>query len=180
MAIDVPMLFESESLLWLVKQVYSQEECAQFIRFIEQSSPKLATNNLMYRNQDRVMIDDHNLAKDLFNRLKANLPPKMGDLRLMGLNERLRFYRYQVGQSFSAHMDHWYRPNEDQISLHTVLVYFNENFKGGETIFQEQLEQTVIPETGMAAIFQHKIRHEGAMVYRGTKYAMRTEVIYGK
>ena len=73
-------------------------------------------------------------------------------------------YRYRTGQKFEPHMDHWYRPSESQITLHTVLVYFNDDFEGGETRFQEQIEQTIIPKSGMVAIFQHKIRHEGCPV----------------
>lgn len=42
----------------------------------------------------------------------------------------------------------------------------------------EQIEEIVVPRPGRVAIFQHKIRHEGCIVSRGTKYAMRTEVIY--
>ena len=179
MTIDVPFRFESEPLLWVIEDIYSPKECDQFIQLIEASSPMLATNNPLYRNQDRVMTDDPKRSQDLFERLRPYLPEKMGDLVLMRLNERLRMYRYRIGQSFTAHMDHWYRPNDAQITLHTVLVYFNGNFEGGETIFQEQVEQIVVPKAGMVAIFQHKIRHEGAIVRRGIKYAMRTEVIYG-
>ena len=113
-----------------------------------------------------------------FRRLRAHLPERMGKLHLQGLNERLRFYRYRSGQRFTPHMDHWYRPNERQITLHTALVYFNDGFEGGETRFQEQLEAVVVPRAGSAAIFQHKLRHEGCPVRRGTKYALRTDVIY--
>ena len=179
MTIEVPMRFESESLLWVVNDIYSEQECANFVKFIESSSPKLATNNPLYRNQDRVMLDDPEMAQELFRRLKLHLPPKMGDLKLIRLNERLRMYRYKVGQSFTPHMDHWYRPNDYQITLHTILVYFNDNFEGGETIFQEQLDQVVVPKSGTVGIFQHKIRHDRAIVRKGVKYAMRTEAIYG-
>ena len=51
---------------------------------------------------------------------------------------------------------------------------------GGETRFQEQLEETVVPRAGRVAIFQHKLRHEGCEVTRGIKYAMRTDVVYGR
>jgi len=76
-------------------------------------------------------------------------------------------------------MDHWYRPSDREITLHTVLTYFNDNFEGGETAVHEQVEQTVIPKPGRVAIFQHKLRHEGRPVTRGRKYAMRTDVVYG-
>ncbi len=59
-----------------------------------------------------------------------------------------------------------------------VLVYFNDDFEGGETRFVKQLDRVVRPRRGLVAIFQHKIRHEGCEVRRGKKYAMRTDVIY--
>jgi prolyl 4-hydroxylase len=178
MPIDIPMRFEAERLLWLVENVYSADECARFIELIERSSPTLATNNPLYRNQDRVIRDDPAIATELFRRLRPHLPEHMGPLRLLGLNERLRFYRYSPGQRFDPHMDHWYRPNERQITLHTVLAYFNDDFEGGETRFQEQLDEVVRPQRGMVVIFQHKLRHEGCVVRRGRKYAMRSDVIY--
>ena len=172
------MRFETEPLLWVVEDVYTESECSNFVNFIECSSPTLATNNPLYRDQDRVIADNPEIAGDLFRRLRPHLPEQIDGLRPVGLNERLRMYRYRAGQRFEPHMDHWYRPSANQVTLHTVLVYFNDDFEGGETRFQEQLERTIIPKRGMAAIFQHKVRHEGCPVRRGKKYAMRSDVIY--
>jgi prolyl 4-hydroxylase len=178
MSIKIPMRFEAEPLLWVVENIYTETECRDFIDFIERSSPTLATNNPMYRDQDRVITDNPEIAGELFRRLRPHLPEQIDALKLVGLNERLRMYRYRAGQRFEPHMDHWYRPSENQVTLHTILVYFNDDFEGGETRFQEQIQQTIIPKPGMVAIFQHKIRHEGCPVRRGVKYAMRTDVIY--
>jgi hypothetical protein len=177
-AVEVPLRFESERMLWWVDEVYTPEECRQFIQRIECARPELATNNPLYRDQDRAIVDDPQLASDLFRRLRPSLPAEMGDLKLAGLNDRLRMYRYQPGQKFAPHMDHWYRPDDAHVSLHTVLVYFNDNFTGGETRFTEQLDATVVPKPGRVAIFQHKLRHEGCEVTSGVKYAMRSDVIY--
>jgi len=172
------MRFSDTSLLWSVDDVYSEEECSEFVESIERWGCAIATDNPMYRNQDRVMRDDPETAGDLFNRLEPHVPRRIGDLEVCGLNERLRFYRYKAGQEFKEHMDHWYKPSPTEISLLTVLVYFNEGFEGGETRLTEQVEETVIPAPGRVAIFQHKIRHEGCRVSAGTKYAMRTDVMY--
>ncbi|MGE0786396.1 MAG: 2OG-Fe(II) oxygenase [Sandaracinaceae bacterium] len=174
----VPMRVDDVPLLWRVADVYSPSECAEMVERIEAWSPRLATNNPIYRNQDRVMRDDAAFASDLFARLRAHLPGRIGGLTLYGLNERLRFYRYQPSQRFEAHMDHWYQPDETHITLLSVLVYFNDDFDGGETKFMEQLDDVVVPKAGLAAVFQHKVRHEGCEVTRGAKYAMRTDVIY--
>lgn len=178
MPLELPFRFEEEPLLWTVEEVYSPEECQGFVELIDDSAPSMATNNPMYRNQDRVIRDDAEIAEELFRRLRGHLPERIGSYGLVGLNDRLRFYRYSAGQYFQAHMDHWYRPSARQITLHTVLVYFNGDFEGGETRFCEQLERTLVPKAGLAAIFQHKIRHEGLEVRRGYKYVMRTDVIY--
>ncbi|MEQ8458731.1 MAG: 2OG-Fe(II) oxygenase [Sandaracinaceae bacterium] len=178
MSTSVPMRFEDTPLLWTAAGIYSESECARICEDIAAASPSLATNNPMYRNQDRVMRDDPETTADLFGRLRAHLPERIGELTLVGLNERLRYYRYREGQRFEPHMDHWYQPSETRITLLTVLVYFNDDFEGGETRFMEQVEQTVVPAPGLAAIFQHKIRHEGCEVRRGTKYALRTDALY--
>jgi len=175
---DIPVRYDNQPLLWTVDDVYSADECEEMIALIERSSPTLATNNPLYRDQDRVIRDDPALASDLFGRLRPALAECIGGLQLVGLNDRLRFYRYRPGQRFVPHMDHWYRPSERQITLHTVLAYFNDNFEGGETRFQEQLDQVLVRKRGMVAIFQHKLRHEGCLVRRGAKYAMRSDVIY--
>jgi len=172
------MRFEGERLLWTVPDVYSDAECREFVRKIEAWGPTIATNNPMYRDQDRVMRDEPEISEDLFARLRSHLPERMGPLRLVGLNERLRFYRYTPGQQFPPHTDHWYWPSPTRVTLHTVLVYFNDNFEGGETRFLEHLDDVVIPKPGLVALFQHKLRHEGCPVRSGAKYAMRTDVIY--
>jgi hypothetical protein len=178
MPIDIPMRFEKEPLLLSVPDVYSAEECQRFISLIESGAPSLATNNPLYRDQDRVIRDDPQVAAELFSRLRPHLPVVIGPLRLVGLNDRLRMYRYRPGQRFEPHTDHWYQPSSNRITLYTVLVYFNDDFEGGETRFQEQLDETIVPRRGLTAIFQHKIRHEGCPVHRGTKYAMRSDVLY--
>ncbi len=68
--LGVKFRYENEPLLWEVEDVYSQLECDNFIELIESSKPKLATNNALYRDQDRVMIDDSIIALELFNRIK--------------------------------------------------------------------------------------------------------------
>jgi len=178
--LGVAFRYESEPLLWTIENVYSEEECDRFIERVERDNPALATNNPAYRDQDRVMLDPPELAGELFNRIKANLPKKIGEFELLGLNERLRLYRYNPGQSFSPHMDHWYQANDTDISLLTVLAYFNDDFTGGQTRFMEQIEEVVEPAPGKVAIFQHKLRHEGCEVLNGTKYALRTDVMYRK
>ena len=56
--VQVPFRYETEQLLWVVDDVYSPAECDAFVALIERSSPTLATNNALYRDQDRVVRDE--------------------------------------------------------------------------------------------------------------------------
>jgi len=178
MICPVPMRFDDPPLLWVIDDVYQPQECQALIDQIERRSSTLATNNPIYRDQDRMIVDDVCFAQDLLIRLRPHLPTNMGELTLDRLNDHLRMYRYQRGQRFAPHMDHWYQPDDQHISLLTVLIYLNDDFGGGETRFMEQLEQVVTPRTGSVAVFQHKIRHEGCPMVWGSKYAIRSDVIY--
>jgi len=174
----VPMRFADAPLLWTVDGLYTHDECRAVCEWIERTDPELATNNPTYRDQDRIMRDDPNATALLWERLRPHLPERIGELALVGLNERLRYYRYRPGQRFAPHTDHWYQPDAHTITLLTVLVYFNDDFTGGETRFLEPIEEVVVPKAGRVALFQHKLRHEGCPVARGTKYALRSDVIY--
>jgi prolyl 4-hydroxylase len=171
------MLFPGERL-WLVDDVFDRDECGRWIDLIERSQPALATNNPLHRDQDRVIVDDGAAADELHARLAPGLPHRLGDLAIVGLNPRLRLYRYGPGQRFAEHTDHWYQPSPTEITLLTVLVYLNDGFVGGETRFTEHLDAVVDARPGRVAVFQHKLRHEGAPVVSGTKYAIRSDVIY--
>ncbi len=97
--------------------MYSQLECERFIEKIELSRPKLATNNPLYRDQDRVIIDEQVIADDLFDRIRYSLPKKIEEFSLYRLNEILRFYRYAEGQKFLPHM-------EDITGIKLVMMKF--------------------------------------------------------
>jgi hypothetical protein len=141
------------------------------------------------RNNDRVIVDDLQLAADLFVRSRLLLPPVIDNQPLVGLNERFRLYRYDPGQRFKPHPDTSFaRLERWEESLLTFLVYLNEQMEGGETRFYASMEnvlynlpcRSVRPKTGMALVFAHRIWHEGTAVRSGRKYVLRTDVMYGR
>jgi hypothetical protein len=56
-----------------------------------------------------------------------------------------------------------------------LLVYLNDEFTGDTTDFREF---QVAPKAGMALLFVHHSWHEGAAVTAGTKYVVRSHVMY--
>jgi len=82
-------------------------------------------------------------------------------------------------------------------SLITVLVYLNngggEDFDGGETLYLDYDNysttppslasagshvERVIPKVGRIVLFEHDLFHAGAPLNRGTKYVMRTDILF--
>lgn len=138
------------------------------------------------RNNERAMIDDPEAAAALFGRLAPVLPPATQmygkSLPITGLNERLRFYRYGPGQRFAIHRDgHYTRPDGSERSRLSLMVYLNEDFDGGQTLFfTGGMSETdrAVPRVGRVLVFPHAMYHEGATVERGLKYVLRTDVMY--
>jgi hypothetical protein len=56
------------------------------------------------------------------------------------------------------------------------MIYLSDGFTGGGTEFIDAAP--VVPRRGMAVAFDHFVRHRGAPVLAGTKYVLRTDVMY--
>ncbi len=141
------------------------------------------------RNNERVMIDDVPLARQLWERLKPFVTSEILIARWLpiGLNERFRFYRYDPGQQFFWHFDGSFARNTGEQSQVTFMVYLNDDVEGGATEFNPRRQGmvrlddelvTVVPEAGKALLFRHDILHQGATVTRGRKYVLRSDVMF--
>lgn len=174
----------------LIHDFLSGEECAALIRRSEALNyePGTVAGEIFeqVRNNERVLVDDVPLASELFHRAEPFLPDIEGH-KLVGFNERWRFYRYGPGQTFRPHRDGSYmRMKTYEESEVTFMIYLNDGMMGGETRFFADMEQvvqqtpylSVQPRKGMALVFLHSVWHEGAVVNSGQKYVLRTDVMY--
>lgn len=173
--------------IWVVKEFFSPAECQEWIDFAEGEGFDDAPISIGIgkesirkdvRNNSRVMIDDEERALHLWQRAKTHLPKMIYQRLAVGLNERLRFYRYDPGQQFRTHFDGSFRRSTGEQSLLTFMVYLNEDFQGGETTFLNIEKTIVTPETGMMLAFTHNILHEGSEVLSGRKYVLRSDVMF--
>ncbi|CAF0988158.1 unnamed protein product [Rotaria sordida] len=188
----LPNREDNGKLAFILLNVFTPEECQQWIKMTEERGYSPALINLGeqqvlmtdIRNNDRCMIDDVAMAQMIFERIKLYLPNVFEDHQLVGLNERLRFLRYDPGQKFEKHLDGTYYRNDGSLerSYITIQLYLNEGFQGGETTFVHFWDSTKnvssIPRTGMVLVFQHDLLHEGAPLRKGRKYTVRTDVMY--
>ena len=130
------------------------------------------------------MVEDNkSLSSILFSKLKGKEIPDL-DNKIIDLNERIRFCRYQKGQLFSKHQDGVYYPDSEHESKFTFLLYLNDNkcFDDGNTEFykfktDDYPTKTIIPEKGKLVIFDHQIWHKGSKVTKGDKYILRSDII---
>ena len=121
------------------------------------------------------MYKDFELAQRLWEDVKPYAPHEIGESVAVGLNEQFRFYRYQPGQQFKKHRDQSYIRNSNEASYFTFMIYLNDEFKGGATTFNDVV---VEPQKGSALIFCHYLEHEGTEVLEGTKYVLRTDIMF--
>jgi len=177
------------ALLFVIHDFFSPEECRRSIGISEgmgyADAPITTALGFVMakdvRNNTRVMMDDVAFAGRLFERARPFLPSRVDFWRLHSLNERLRYYRYEVGQRFRLHYDGSFRRNADEESQLTFMVYLNDDFTGGTTDFYYEnlsLKVSVKPRQGMALVFAHAQLHEGTPVTSGRKYVLRTDVMY--
>lgn len=115
-----------------------------------------------------------------------------GVWRPAGLNECLRFCRYNPGGFFRAHCDGVFRRSEDEMSLFTCMFYLDGAMEGGATRFlhldgeqrlgpapDDEVLASVAPEPGLCLLFfQPGLLHEGEDLRAGVKHILRTDVMY--
>lgn len=166
-----------------IDNFWHSQECFEFISKSEAIGYELATIETdngqqrveHIRNNNRVLYTNPHLANQIWKRLEHFAPGKIGNSKATGLNELFRFYKYQSGQEFKRHRDQSYIRNEIEASYYTFMIYLNDNYEGGETIFDNLIIQ---PKQGMALIFLHDLEHEGSPVKQGTKYVLRTDIMF--
>jgi len=145
-----------------------------------------STNRLWDRLKPIVLKHTH----QFMNHTKCGPP--------LGLNPRLRVLRYDASDNdvFEPHFDATTRVISDingkccdTTSLLTVLVYLNDgggkDFDGGETFYLDSVspkshadEISIVSSCGKAVVFEHDLYHASVPLRFGTKYVLRTDVLF--
>jgi len=143
------------------------------------------------REQLTVIEDDENVLGTVCGDIDGEKVGERWEFRQV--NRRMRFLKYTKGQFFRPHCDAAYHDPGDKIAmtLFTVHLYLNDSVAeageeaeliGGATSFLSRDEKRKIdvnPKAGRVLIFQHRrLYHSGDEVLAGTKYTMRTDIMY--
>lgn len=189
--VALPLKRDASKLAFTLDHVLSAEECECLIQAAESvgfsqaglGRPGAQIVDTKFRDSSRLITEDFALAHLIYRRVVPHLPSIWQGRRLIGLNEQLKFLRYQPGQKFVPHYDGCFmRPNTSNKTCLTLQLYLSaEHVEGGATIFCDndgKAGTRCEPLPGKALIFQHNILHEGEEVRNGTKYTIRTDVEY--
>ncbi|CAM9912972.1 unnamed protein product, partial [Ascophyllum nodosum] len=166
------------------------------------------TAEIAHRDNGRITLHSPAVAAAVFARVGPFVPAEMDGRSAAGCNANIRLYRYNVGQRFGKHVDESVEDENGRVSYWTVLIYLNggeegsvatggrdtesgadealEPLRGGETVFYKgnyggKIAASFAPAMGACLIHGHGQRcllHEGAVVTSGTKYLLRTDVMY--
>ncbi|WP_375559030.1 2OG-Fe(II) oxygenase [Bernardetia sp. OM2101] len=191
--------------IWTIDNFLSGEECQNLIIFSENKSYDEATVSLRsgakmmknIRNNERLIYEDEKLAKTYWQKLEEYCPQFINEIvkeditksEVIGLNPRFRFYKYESNQRFKKHIDGRVKLEKEgkvQESRITFMIYLSDDFEGGQTVFDYKNEKNELqiieiqPKTGTALCFVHEIKHEGKPVPKGTKYVLRSDIMFEK
>lgn len=197
--LDIPRLETLDPLIHkpgvvTVDNFLSPEQCQSLIGTAETSGFEAASVRLPggaqmrtdIRNNDRFIFDDSEFAQELWSGAQLFMDAFDFEDQPACLNERFRFYRYDPAQRFKRHKDGT-EHIRDMISRVTFMIYLNDGFEGGATVFSDfhrsdgkRIEEVmpIKPKTGTALFFVHDLWHEGQAVTSGRKYVLRSDVLY--
>ncbi|MDX1960853.1 MAG: 2OG-Fe(II) oxygenase [Leptospiraceae bacterium] len=193
------ILPDTDFICFVIPSLFSKTECEQLLNSEIKKSFQKAISNYptYYRNNDRFVIDNDDLANQLFEKVKPYLPEKIeiksviqsenGVWHLKELNNRLRFCKYSANQYFHRHLDGVHYRNDTTQSKLTFMIYLNSatEFKGGRTLFFKTKETneiwaSYIPKQGDLIVFDHNVWHEGEVLTEGEKFVLRSDILYSK
>eukprot|EP01060_Flectonema_neradi_P011803 TRINITY_DN1878_c13_g1_i1.p1 TRINITY_DN1878_c13_g1~~TRINITY_DN1878_c13_g1_i1.p1 ORF type:complete len:243 (+),score=38.69 TRINITY_DN1878_c13_g1_i1:53-781(+) len=185
---------ESPGLICVVRGFLTPAECSQLIKAAESAGLNPASKADLNPRKGEALLDRWNLtfsdpvlSDRLFKRLQPLLPPFEGR-NAISFSSKLRYYRYDKSQQFEQHVDVCVREDGYQ-SEYTLLIYLNGigqiDLIGGETVFYSTKKKVLLsfpPEQGALLLHAHGKRclmHKGDVVKKGSKYVLRTDVLYG-
>ena len=146
------------------------------------------------RTNTRIRSEDEVLATLLWTRLEPYLKEsdKIVDCletktkwRACGLNPSFRYCKYIPGQFFVRHIDGQVM-YEEKRSFKTAMIYLNtvaEGSGGGTRFYSHNGKNLFIdyvykPMIGDLFCFAQDQEHDGEILTQGTKYIMRSEIMY--
>lgn len=153
------------------------------------------------RVNDRFQVEDAAFAQQLWQDtalkdiVESYEDQEIWGGRVLGLNSRIRIYRYIPGQFFAQHYDESNKvlaPNNVAGKTTWTLLIYLTACQGGETAFYPEPASkrdrapdpiSVDPQAGSALLHRHFpdcLLHEGKEVLSGEKWVIRSDLVVAK
>lgn len=164
--------------LWVIDSFLDADQCLAYRSMIDSdiehgtqrrfTNTTHAVNNHRYRN---VETTGSFLDRVIETVDEAELWPGID------ISDMLYWARYEPGQGFPLHRDTGYYNTDTMCCTHTLLIYLNDDFRGGHTTFHSAEEKvSVRPVPGRAVLFDISLLHQGEKAFDGRKYWIGTEL----
>ncbi|TFK43012.1 hypothetical protein BDQ12DRAFT_677182 [Crucibulum laeve] len=194
-----------EDQILVIDDFFSPAECKAYVKFIDNLPLELTPpkkRGEAERVNHRFSVTSLDFAQKLHALLTPHLPsfpypasvkrPNSDTPRLPhSFNSNIRVYKYTPAQYFGPHYDDTVRDTlTGAKSEWTLLIYLTgieDGIEGGETLFYKDergkpRETISTPLTrGTALLHRHGqecMLHEGSEVKKGTKYVLRTDLMF--
>jgi len=177
--INVEGFYPSQNItdVFVIEDFFDAGGCER-VRYLLDIADKTLRVDDRFRNNERItMFGQYVRASRYFKKIQraVELHSEEG-FAPVGCNPRLHVYKYaEPGDQFTLHADQPYIL-DDMISFYTVLIYLNDDYEGGEALIGGV--EKFKPKMGTAIVFPHYILHGAAPLISGTRYTMRTDVMY--
>lgn len=156
----------------------TKDECDEYIWFIKEKEAVCFTDSGLFTNKKWY---DLSLSTFFYERLKSFCADNCE--RYLRPNDVVMAGMYKPGDSFSMHTDTglFYDRKKREKSRWTMLIYLNDGYEGGETIFYDsdtwEEKVRIKPEEGKCLLFDIDLWHKGDVLLSGEKYWIGCEII---
>ncbi|MBC7864487.1 MAG: hypothetical protein IAF38_16045, partial [Bacteroidia bacterium] len=122
--------------IWVIENFWTDKNCKEFIK-VSEKNPVAGSNK--------------KLAIETWMQLSKFVPKQFEDSKATGLNEKFSFFKVEKDQPVKKQKDECFMRNKSEASCFTLMIFLNDDFKGGEIKFKEI---SITPVRGSALIFQ--------------------------
>jgi Rps23 Pro-64 3,4-dihydroxylase Tpa1-like proline 4-hydroxylase len=163
----------SENKIWVIPEFIDQNTCDEIIQRVYQKGFKQARQFEQGRHNHEVFVQDPLIIEAINKKLsKLFLSDGQNNHVIKMHPTNVEVYKYNPGDYIARHSDAASVIGEET-SAFTLVVYLSDDFKGGETHFND-FAMNVKPPKGGAVIFGHEHHHEALLVEEGHKYILRS------
>jgi len=148
----------------VLKNIFTDNECISFINKYEKYlDEEYELANGQYSRYD---FRDNQLANDIFIKLKPFL-----ENNIVQVNNKFYISKYHPNSCFICEHADGNVSNNNLISKYTFIIYVNDNFDEGETVFVKD-NIAVKPVGGNVLILSQYIIHKAVPPKNGYKYIL--------